>query len=85
MLPRDHGAGPTLAKNMRKILIPLALLLAASSCNTVEFYEKRELSSPVMDMGQERTLSAFHQKVHYSTEGAAGGLGTTAGGGCGCY
>ncbi len=69
---------------MRKILIPLVLLLAASSCNTVEFYEKGALSSPVMDLSMETCRSGFHQKVIYATEGAAGGLGATAGGGCGC-
>jgi len=66
-------------------LLVLALLLSVSACNTVEFYEKADLTSPVMQLGESRPLSVFEQKVFYATEGAAGGLGTTAGGGCGCY
>jgi hypothetical protein len=27
----------------------------------------------------------FQQKVFYSMEGSAGGFGSSAGGGCGCY
>ena len=27
----------------------------------------------------------WQQKVQFSDEGAAGGIGTSAGGGCGCY
>jgi len=66
-------------------LLGLAVLCAVGSCNTVEFFEKGALSSPVMDLGQDPCRSAWHQKVTYATEGAAGGLGTSAGGGCGCY
>jgi hypothetical protein len=69
----------------KRFLLGLALLFSAASCNTVEFYEKQAFSSAVMDMGVSPSLSSSEQKVFYSTEGAAGGLGATAGGGCGCY
>ena len=63
----------------------VALLGAAASCNTVEYYEKGKLILPVMDMAQDPTLTHFEQKTFYSIEGAAGGIGASAGGGCGCY
>ena len=74
-------------QGMRRNLTLCAALLSIclGSCNTVEFYEKGALSSPVMSFELDAGRAAFHQKVHYATEGAAGGLGTSAGGGCGCY
>jgi hypothetical protein len=84
--PRDRHLDrtPSVMQNKR-LFFGLVLLFAAASCNTVEFYEKQAFSSAVMDMGGSQTLSSAEQKVFYSTEGAAGGLGSTAGGGCGCY
>ncbi|MDF1838238.1 MAG: DUF4266 domain-containing protein [Planctomycetota bacterium] len=62
-----------------------ALVGASASCNTVEFYEKGDLGTPVMIMSQDTGLTHFEQKIMYSIEGAAGGVGAAAGGGCGCY
>lgn len=45
----------------------------------------RAYSDPVMDFDDGATETHWFQKVHYSTEGSAGGIGTSAGGGCGCY
>ncbi|MEZ6003765.1 MAG: DUF4266 domain-containing protein [Planctomycetota bacterium] len=69
----------------QRLIWALALLGFASSCNTVEFYEKGRLGTPVMDLSQDPTLTHFEQKTFYSIEGAAGGIGASAGGGCGCY
>ena len=63
----------------------LIVFLAASGCNTVEFYEKEHLVAPIMDLAEDPAEVHFQQKVFYSIEGAAGGIGTSAGGGCGCY
>lgn len=60
-----------------------ALLLAG--CRTVEFYEKERLSDPAMKFDDDATETHFLQKVLYSREGSVGGVGTGAGGGCGCY
>ncbi len=65
-------------------LLP-ALGLMATSCNTVEFYEKEAFSDPAMDLAEDPAGIHFEQKVRYSSEGAIGGIGTSAGGGCGCY
>ncbi len=68
-----------------KWLLAAALAFAGASCNTVEFYEKGRLALPLMDLAQDPTLTHFEQKTFYSIEGAAGGIGASAGGGCGCY
>lgn len=59
--------------------------LAAGSCNTVEFYEMEHFGDSVMNLDDGPAEAHFHQKIYYSMEGSAGGIGTTAGGGCGCY
>jgi hypothetical protein len=63
----------------------LPLLFLAGSCNTVEFYQKAALSDPTMQYTESPAQLHWQQKVQFSDEGAAGGIGTTAGGGCGCY
>ncbi len=68
-----------------KLWACLALVGLGSSCNTVEFYEKGKLGTPVMEMSQDPGRTHLDQKVIYSIEGAAGGIGAAAGGGCGCY
>ncbi len=65
-------------------LLSCAVLLLAG-CNTVEFYEKAAFQDPVMSLLDSPTKAHFHQKCFYSMEGSAGGIGTSAGGGCGCY
>jgi len=72
---------------MKKLLFAASLLLLAgtTSCRSVEFYEKAAFSDPMMAFDTDRAEAHFYQKVFYSMEGSAGGIGTTAGGGCGCY
>jgi hypothetical protein len=60
-------------------------LFAFTGCNTVEFYEKGALSDPTMSFSEGPTMLHFQHKTLQSVEGAAGGLGGSAGGGCGCY
>lgn len=66
---------------MLLILLPVL----GASCQSVEFYEKQAFADPVMSFDQSAAHLHFHQKVVYSMEGSAGGIGSTAGGGCGCY
>jgi hypothetical protein len=42
-------------------------------------------TDPAMELDDGATETHWFQKVHYSVEGSAGGIGTGAGGGCGCY
>ena len=46
---------------------------------------KEAFADPVMEFETDGTEVHFHQKVYYSMEGSAGGIGSSAGGGCGCY
>jgi len=63
----------------------LALVAALTGCQTVEFYEKEQLNDATMLLEEDATEVQFLQKVLYSREGSVGGVGTGAGGGCGCY
>lgn len=71
---------------MRKKLVAVLIVLAAAlpACGTVEYWEKGHHAEPVMAYSGDGTLSHFEQKVFQSIEGAAGGFGASAGGGCGC-
>ncbi len=63
-------------------------LLAAtllSGCQAVDFTERRRLADPIMQLDDGPTQTHLDQKVYYSREGSAGGIGASAGGGCGCY
>ncbi len=75
---------PMVPRLVRWAVVTL-LLLAAVGCKSVEFYEKRNLSDPLMALDGGPTETHFLQKTFYSREGAIGGFGSTAGGGCGCY
>lgn len=63
----------------------LLSLSLAGGCNTVEYYELRSFADPTMTLEDGPTHTHWYQKVYYSIEGSAGGIGTSAGGGCGCY
>jgi hypothetical protein len=69
--------------------LALALLLAvvtglASGCAVVPQNRRKRLADPMMRFDAD-VLEAYKRQKFYSTrEGAAGGDGTPAGGGCGC-
>ena len=65
------------------VILALAAMLAG--CQTVEFYEKEHLNDATMLLEEDPSEVHFLQKVLYSREGSVGGVGTGAGGGCGCY
>jgi hypothetical protein len=63
------------------------LLFSASmltSCQKVAFYEKQYLANALMQFDSDPALDNFMQKVIYSREASTGGIGSKAGGGCGC-
>lgn len=78
----EPRSGLSRARLLPTLLVPVALL---SSCRHVEFYEKAAFSDPTMAFEQSRCEVHWYQKVFYSEEGSVGGIGTVAGGGCGCY
>ena len=67
------------------LVIFVLVLLLTTGCETVEFYQKQHLVNEIMVFGPDPAEVHFAQKVHYSREGSIGGIGTGAGGGCGCY
>ena len=87
----DLAALPMIRLDQDRLLRPLLRFIAAlaalsaAACNTVEFHERRLLGDRAMQGADGETETHFLQKVRYSDEGAAGGIGTGAGGGCGCY
>ena len=76
---------PEVAQRALYAALTLPLLLLGGACNTVEFYEKAALADPTMQFTESPAQLHWQQKVQFSDEGAAGGIGTSAGGGCGCY
>lgn len=66
--------------------LPAALLLLAalSGCAAVPQNRRARLADPMMSLTDEPTDAYRRQKVYDSREGAAGGDGVSAGGGCGC-
>lgn len=69
----------------RLLLLAGLVVSQLNSCKTVEFYEKERLGDSVMSLDDGESEAHFYHKVFYSMEGSAGGIGTSAGGGCGCY
>ncbi len=68
-------------------LRPFALALAAialAGCATVPQNRRARLADPMMSLTDEPLDAARRQKLYDTREGAAGGDGATAGGGCGC-
>jgi hypothetical protein len=63
-----------------------ALLVAtlSSACATVPQNRRAHFADPMMSLSGEPLDAARRQKLYDSREGAAGGDGTPAGGGCGC-
>jgi len=81
---------PTLSAHRRARSLVFGLLaalslLASFGCANVPFYAREHLADPVMVEEPDASETHLRQKVLYSREGAIGGIGTGAGGGCGCY
>ena len=70
---------------MRAAFAALALaVLAVSGCATVPQNRRAHLADPMMSLTDEPLEAARRQKLYDTREGAAGGDGASAGGGCGC-
>ena len=68
-----------------KTFVAALCALALLGCRQVDFTERRHLGDPIMELDDGPAETHFQQKVTYSREGSAGGIGASAGGGCGCY
>ena len=66
------------------LLLSFPLALSAAGCVVVSQNRRAHLVDPMMAMGSEATEAHRKQKFYSTREGAAGGDGVTAGGGCAC-
>jgi hypothetical protein len=72
------------ARRHRPALVA-ALLTATSGCiGPIGQARRARLSDPMMSLSGDPTETFANQKLHTSREGAAGGDGAAAGGGCAC-
>lgn len=70
---------------MRAFLLLSVLSLAAfGGCAIVPRYQRGTVADPAMDGSSDPVGSRALRKFHWAREGAAGGDGMAAGGGCGC-
>lgn len=70
---------------MRRLLAALLVAFALQGCATTDFTERRRLADPIMALEDPGAETHLQQKTSYSREGSVGGIGGSAGGGCGCY
>jgi hypothetical protein len=72
---------------VRRAQVPLLVALALatlSACAAVPQNRRARLADPMMSLMDEPMEAARRQKLYDTREGAAGGDGSAAGGGCGC-
>ena len=68
-----------------KLVVGLPLLaLVLSGCAIVPQNRRAKLADPMMSMTDDALEAYRKQKLYSTREGAAGGEGAAAGGGCGC-
>lgn len=68
----------------RAFALIAVLAVAVSACATVPQNRRAHLADPMMSLTDEPLDAARRQKLYDVREGAAGGDGASAGGGCGC-
>jgi starvation-inducible outer membrane lipoprotein len=66
------------------VKLALVLTVVLTGCAIVPQNRRGKLADPIMQLSDDATETYRKQKLYTTREGAAGGDGTTAGGGCGC-
>jgi hypothetical protein len=64
--------------------VGLLILVSTSACAAVPQNRRARLADPMMSLTDEPMEAFRRQKLYDTREGAAGGDGSAAGGGCGC-
>ena len=64
--------------------IGVVVLCLVASCAIVPRNRRAALADPTMQPNEDVLRDRAHAKIHTAREGAAGGDGEPAGGGCGC-
>ena len=67
-----------------RIAVWTVLALGLVGCATVPQDRRARIADPMMNLNGEPLDAYRRQKVYDTREGAAGGDGAAAGGGCGC-
>jgi hypothetical protein len=67
-----------------RVFIVVLVAMLSAACATVPQNRRVRFADPMMSLSGEPLDAARRQKLYDSREGAAGGDGTPAGGGCGC-
>lgn len=68
----------------RVLALGVLLGLTVTACAAVPQNRRAHLADPMMSLTDEPLDAARRQKLYDTREGAAGGDGASAGGGCGC-
>ncbi|MBL8610945.1 MAG: DUF4266 domain-containing protein [Myxococcales bacterium] len=69
---------------IRSLVALLLAALALSGCTIVPQNRRARLADPMMSLTDDPLEAYRKQKLYNTREGAAGGDGAAAGGGCGC-
>lgn len=69
----------------RLAAIGISLLCLQSCLTPVPFHQRRALSNSTMTNWGDPLETHWMSKVVHSMEGGVGDVGTSGGGGCGCY
>jgi hypothetical protein len=67
-----------------RTIFAVVVAIACSGCVVVPQNRRAHLADPIMAFSQDSLETHRKQKLYTSREGAAGGDGATAGGGCAC-
>jgi hypothetical protein len=67
------------------VLVAVCLALEVMGCVTVPQNRRGRLADPMMSLTDDALETYRKQKLYNTREGAAGGDGAAAGGGCGCH
>jgi len=79
-----------MSQRSRRLIAAVALaaislaLVSLAGCAIVPKNRRQHLADPTMQPDADALRERAHAKVHAAREGAAGGDGEPAGGGCGC-
>jgi hypothetical protein len=73
------------ASTFKKALFLAACIALLGGCVRAHAYQRGKLADPMMSLTDDQLENYRKQKLYNTREGASGGDGSAAGGGCGCH